>query len=46
MPAAASPEPKIDSPMPASPQNSSSSVMGSVRPLSSAMDAWAKKSNE
>ncbi len=33
MPAAARPEPKIDRPMPASPQNSSSRATGSVRPV-------------
>ena len=46
MPAAASPEPKIDRPMPASPQNSSSSATGSVRPVVSPSEAWAKKSKE
>src|SRR5215831_8646199 len=44
MPAAASPEPKIASPMPASPQNSSSAATGSISPLGSAKD-WAMKSN-
>ena len=37
MPAAARPEPKIDSAMPASPQNSSSSAMGMLSPVGSAM---------
>ena len=46
MPAAARPEPKMDRPMPASPQNSSSSATGSVRPDESPSDAWAKKSKE
>ena len=46
MPAAARPEPKIDRPMPASPQNSSSRATGSVRPVASPIDAWAKKSKE
>jgi hypothetical protein len=46
MPAAARPDPKMARPMPASPQNSSSSVIGSVRPVLSAMDALAKKSKE
>jgi hypothetical protein len=44
MPAAARPDPKIDRPMPASPQNSSSSTSGSVRPVGSFIDALAKKS--
>ena len=46
MPAAARPEPKIDSPMPASPQNSSSRAIGSVSPLGSDIEALAKKSKE
>jgi hypothetical protein len=46
MPAAARPEPKIDRPMPASPQNSSSRARGRVRPLASPSDACAKKSKE
>ena len=44
MPAAASPEPKIDSAMPASPQKSSSIVTGSVRPVGSPIMALAMKS--
>src|SRR3954447_3766737 len=39
MPAAAKPDPKIDRPMPASPQNSSSSAIGSVSPVLSPIDA-------
>ena len=46
MPAAARPDPKIDRPMPASPQNSSSRATGRVRPLWSPSEAWAKKSKE
>src|SRR5205085_12270755 len=46
MPAAARPEPKTARPMPASPQNNSSSVIGSVRPVLSPIDACAKKSKE
>jgi hypothetical protein len=45
IPAAARPEPKMASAMPASPQNSSSRVIGRVRPVSSAIEALAKKSN-
>jgi hypothetical protein len=43
MPAAASAEPKIDRPMPASPQKSSSMVTGRVSPVGSNM-ALAMKS--
>jgi hypothetical protein len=46
MPAAARPEPKIDRPMPASPQNSSSSAIGIVSPEGSPIIAWAMKSKE
>ena len=46
MPAAARPEPKIDRPMPASPQNSSSMATGSVRPVGSPISALAMKSKQ
>ena len=44
MPAAARPEPKIDSAMPASPQKSSSMQTGMVRPDWSPIMALAMKS--
>ena len=44
MPAAASPEPMMARPMPASPQNSSSLATGIDRPVGSPIITWAMKS--